>query len=155
MAQKILTIDEAIDEIRERHDKAAQKPLLVGVFGAVNSGKSYFCARACNKLADTGKPPHGGVCGTNDYFFNSYIRLFYPEFEYLFYSIIPSWTDQMPHERDIDSWNRSIGPYTGRPLDVNAVIFNPNFHQPNVEYLSQVFNIVISNPKSKRKNLKV
>ncbi|MBI2448805.1 hypothetical protein HYV49_00735 [Candidatus Pacearchaeota archaeon] len=149
MTKNILTIDEAIDEIKERHDKAEQKPLLVGVFGAVHSGKSYFCLKQCRRLEDPGKR-WGGVYSTKDYFFCTILDEVYSKLEYLFYEIIPM-NGIIPHEKDKFMWNMNIKPYTGRPLDVSAAIFNPNHHKADLDYLTQTFDIVISNPDSKKK----
>ncbi len=67
MPKKVLTIDEALKEIRGFHAQSTKKPILVGVWGYVDVGKSYFCMRACSDLAEQGKK-NGGVFYTMDYF---------------------------------------------------------------------------------------
>ncbi len=150
MAKKILTIDEALEGIREFHAQSTEKPILAGVWGHVDAGKSYFCAKACRDLAEKGKRT-GGVFYTMDYFFDSQMQELYPELQYLFYHT--GINSENPLPRDIAHWNREIQPYTQRNLDLSVVLFNPLFSQPHVEGLLRNFDFVIANPASRKKGL--
>lgn len=148
--KKVITIDEALKGIKEFHAQSIEKPILVGVWGHVDAGKSYFCRRACDDLAEQGKR-NGGISYTMDYFFDSQMQELYPELQYLFYHV--GINSENPTHRDTAHWNREIQPYTQRNLDLSVVLFNPRFSQPDVEGLLRNFDFVIANPQSIKKGL--
>lgn len=151
---KIYTIDEAIKEVRRYHSKSTERPLLVGVHGlGQDVGKTYFCKKACEKLAVPGVVPNGLVYLKNKPDFDYFLNEHYSQLEYLFYHI--GFNHPNPEEFDIRYWNYLIKPFTNRNTDVNVAIFNPNFINPNLEQLVKTFDVVVSNPNSRRKRARL
>lgn len=149
---KIYTIDEAIEEVRKLHDQRKIKPLLVAVYGAGQGvGKSYFCRSACERLH---KYRIFDIYITNnehaENIFQSHI---FPSLEYLFYQVGLNY--KRPDKTIITLFNKRVSHFIGRIPDINIFLFNPQFIQytkGDLENLVKLFNVVISNPNSKRKH---
>ena len=144
---KFYSINESFEKIKEAYKRIDNKPLLIGVHSpAPNSGKTYFCKKASEFLNEEGR---FRINGTKKHDFNLFSQL-EEDLDYLFYEIGINCIDEDYY--GIKYWNKMIAPFAKRNIDLNLMIFNPNMAKPNLNPLSEIFDIIIANPDSIKKN---
>ncbi len=148
---KIFTIEEALEEVKNRYKQIKNKPIIVSVHGAQNAGKTYFCRKAIEKFQ---RPKIiNNMWGVSAYYshdaYDRYISEYFNELEYLFYHV--GYNFVAPSKDVIFMWDLEIKEYSERGSDVNVFIFNPNLTKPNLDFIIKDFDIIISNPDSEIK----
>jgi hypothetical protein len=140
------TIDEALEIIRMTHDVVDEKPLLVSIFGGGDdAGKHYFCKYAMEILQEGYKT----MVSISDNNPGSYVLDNYHTLEYLFLNSKSNFSD--PDKTHIDIWNKKMFYLTHRPADMNIFIYNPHFHNPDLDMASKNFDLIIENKRSREK----
>jgi len=145
---EIVSFEESFDRIRNIAQRIKHKPVVIGVYGLQNHGKTYFTRKAFDSLAKGSNPFNVLTTKDNKRLVDSHLGYFdRAEFYFVEAATTPE------REFVLRETNREFRNIKGRDIDLNVLILNPNLYKADIGECRRIYNLIIENPDSKIKGM--
>jgi len=137
---EVVRIEEATDKILELTRDKVHKPVMVGVYGVPNHGKTYFTLQFMREAETKGKLVAYSN-GPED------LRFFSRANYYLVNFPLSNPTSIF----NLTSATRQLKGQIGRGYDLHIAVVNPRMHNIDMDACKALYDLVVLNPDSKVK----
>jgi len=143
---EIVSLEESFSKIRSITKSVKHKPVVIGVYGMPNHGKTYFTRMAFEKFGSNNNPYAVLSTKNNKRLVDNHLGYFYrADFYFVEAAGFPE------REFILAETNRDFREIKGRDFDLNVLILNPNFYKADIKECKQIYDLIIENYDSKIK----
>ncbi|MCR4327613.1 MAG: hypothetical protein NUV46_03465 [Nanoarchaeota archaeon] len=143
--RNVLNFEEALDFVKEKYENSVDFPLLVGVYGNPNNGKTHFVKEFMKRNFSWEAPYAVRTVNDMGEFYNLSRK---DDVRLLFVQV----SSMMEASKYITNWN--FKREFGKKGDLSILLFNPSIEiNSNLDRLSKNYELVCLNPKSEIKRI--